>query len=110
MFSPNMFLIHMTKMFLMLVPKRFIIHITQIFLIHITKTLLIHLTQLFLIHISGGQQVVTPALLRTNREMFLSTKDLFVIVVSIVLQNSSDPLDPVAENDMQFRGLNLLQK
>jgi hypothetical protein len=42
--------------------------------------------------------------------MFLETIASPVVVVSIVLENPSDSLDPEVENDFQFCRLNFIQK
>jgi hypothetical protein len=49
--------------------------------------------------ISRGQEVVASALGKTNGEMFLHMIGLFVMVVSIVLQD-----------DLQFRRLNFVEQ
>jgi phosphatidylglycerophosphate synthase len=49
----------------------------------------------------AGQKIVEPALYKSKREMFFFMIALLVIVVPIILQNPSDLVYPVAENDLQ---------
>jgi hypothetical protein len=58
----------------------------------------------------GIIKLVAPVPRKANWEMFLETITLLVLVVFIVLQNPSDFLDQMAENDFQFWGMNFIQK
>jgi hypothetical protein len=53
---------------------------------------------------------MAPAIRKANRKTFLSLIGFFVRVVSIILQDGSGALYPVAEKRLQFRGLNTLQR